>query len=353
MEIDASCRPASAGGYRCRIDDWTSIDIVTRQLDLCGVAPGVSCLVVVDPTSHPQMGQIAALAASRLGADTVTVASPVPITSCSVGGLVSSIGASGDVVVDLTADGACAALPLSADARVLIAGDLSPERLRRLHPHVGLSRRVERAVERISQASSLELQSSDGSSLIIGLAGATVEGHGGVPTDATPVARWPDGRVTVEPAEGAVEGTVVAMPRDVLLQAHAYVSSPVTLPIRNDHIADVSGDSGDADLLRALLGAANHRDAYGFSQISLGLANESGLRAGGHATSPYLRVGDAPRLAGVVTVAFGTNTTAGRTAANRISLVLHGHSVSVDGRPLIAAGHLQGDLRPDVYESAG
>ena len=107
MRIDASCRPFLVRGYRGRIDDWTSIDIFTRQLDLCGVAPGTTVCVLVDPATADSMGHCAALAARRLGAEVVTVASPTVVDAATdlESGLIADIVHAADLLIDLTPHG--------------------------------------------------------------------------------------------------------------------------------------------------------------------------------------------------------------------------------------------------------
>ena len=148
MVNDASCHQIAVGGYCKRIEDWTSIDTFTRQLDLCGVAPGVSCIVAVDPSTHPAMGSIATLAASRLGADAAMVSLPVLLPLNSKSALIADIAEAADFLVDLT-DGEEFTSRANAreQCRALIAAGITPERLRRLRPHVGLSRRVLRAAD--------------------------------------------------------------------------------------------------------------------------------------------------------------------------------------------------------------
>lgn len=334
------------------IDDWTSIDILSRQLDLCGVAPGSSCAVLTDPTSVPGMGDRAVLAARRLGADAVAVGSPSVTADAAPDAAASRVAATCDFVVDLTVPGCRPDRAGSDGPRVLAMGGVTLDQLRVLRPHIGVSRRVERARERLREGRELAVVSNDGTNVTVGLTGATVEGRAGIVSATTPWARWPDGMVSVEPAAGSVEGTVVAMPRDLIVEVGTYVRSPLTMAVRNDHLSEVSGSAGDADLVRALLGRADDIDGYGIAGVAIGMANEPAVRTGDPRLGPYVDPSTATRIGGQVSIAFGANATAGRPGGDRMTLVLHGHTVTVDGRPLVVDGDLHGDLRPDVYERA-
>lgn len=237
--------------------------------------------------------------------------------------------------------------------RILVAGALRTDTLRLQRPHSGMARRAERAVDRLTGAGLLELTSGHGTDLAIDLSGAAVTSDTGIVCFDRPVARWPAGQVTVSPAAGKVTGTIIAMPRDLYLEIGGYVRSPLTLSIRNDHIADVTGSAGDADLLRSLLASSGSVDGFGIAAVSIGLSNERIARAGPQSFAPYLDPLAAPRGAGTITIAFGANPTAHRLKGERVTLVVHGHSLAADGRPLVVSGELQGDLRPDVYEAAG
>ncbi len=361
MPIEPSCRPCLAGGYCVQINDWTSIDILTRQLDLCGVAPGTSCVILLDASSDPAVGESAALAARRLGADTASVVSPV---SVSAGGelsesLLGRLVGSADLVVDLTSPG-IASMPAPAPddptptgPKLLVARGLDVARLHRLRPHSGLVRRTERALERFRSGSVLELTSGFGTDIAIQLAEARLTSETGIVDQSRPVAVWPGGRIEVAPAGGTTTGTLIAMPRDLLVDVANYIRSPLTLSIRNDHIADVSGSAGDADLLRSLLGSTGSIDGFGVASVGLGLSLAPVARTAPQSFAPHVDPRDALLAAGSISLTFGPNPNASRLGGELVTIVVDHHSLAVDGRPLVVDGELQGDIRPDVYETAG
>lgn len=361
MPTEPSCRPRLAGGYCVEINDWTSIDILTRQLDLCGVAPGTSCVILLDASSDAAVAESAALAARRLGADTATVGSPVSGSSSGEvsESLLGRLVRSADLVVDLTLPGIATMLapadggPPPADPKILAAGGLDVARLHRLRPHSGLVRRAEHAIERFQNGSVLELTSGFGTDIAIQLGDARLTSETGIVDQSTPVAAWPGGRIEVAPAGGTTTGTLIAMPRDLLIDVASYIRSPLTLSIRNDHIADVSGSAGDADLLRSLLGSTGSIDGFGVASVGLGLSLAPVARTAPQSFAPHVDPRDALLAAGSISLTFGPNPNAGRLGGEPVTIVVDHHSLAIDGRPLVVDGELQGDIRPDVYEIAG
>jgi 2,5-dihydroxypyridine 5,6-dioxygenase len=361
MPIEPSCRPCRAGGYCVEINDWTSIDILTRQLDLCGVAPGTSCVILLDASSDAAVGESAALAARRLGADTASVASPVSAPSGGQlsDGLLGRLVRGADLVVDLTVPGIASMLasapddPSPAGPKILAAGGLDVARLHRLRPHSGLIRRAERAAERFRGGSVLELTSGFGTDIAIQLADGLLTSETGIVDPSRPVAVWPGGRIEIAPAGGTTTGTLIAMPRDLLVDVASYIRSPLTLSIRNDHIADVSGSAGDADLLRSLLGSTGSIDGFGIASVGLGLSLAPVARTAPQSFAPHVDPRDALLAAGSISLTFGPNPNASRLGGEPVTIVVDHHSLAIDGRPLVVDGELQGDIRPDVYEAAG
>jgi 2,5-dihydroxypyridine 5,6-dioxygenase len=354
MPTEPSCRPRLAGGYCVDINDWTSIDILTRQLDLCGVAPGTSCVILLDASSDATVAESAALAACRLGAETATVGSPVSGSSSGEvsESLLGRLVRSADLVVDLTLPG-IATMLAPAGPKILAAGGLDVARLHRLRPHSGLVRRAERAIERFQNGSVLELTSGFGTDIAIQLGDARLTSETGIVDQSTPVAAWPGGRIEVAPAGGTTTGTLIAMPRDLLIDVASYIRSPLTLSIRNDHIADVSGSAGDADLLRSLLGSTGSIDGFGVASVGLGLSLAPVARTAPQSFAPHVDPRDALLAAGSISLAFGPNPNAGRLGGEPVTIVVDHHSLAIDGRPLVVDGELQGNIRPDVYEIAG
>ena len=62
-----------------------------------------------------------------------------------------------------------------------------------------------------------------GTDLVVGLEGAHATGRSGVPSAAGSIARWPSGRVSLQPSPGALSGTLVVMPGDLNLTFGGFV----------------------------------------------------------------------------------------------------------------------------------
>ncbi|MDH3753678.1 MAG: hypothetical protein OEU32_07380 [Acidimicrobiia bacterium] len=348
--------PSALGGI---ITDWTSIDTFARQLDLCALGPDEHAVVLSEAASDPELVETALLATARLGAMAIGVTladhASAARSALAIAPVVAALRAA-DLVIDLSTagldDDPAAGELLGDHTRVLAAGGLTLYQLRRLVPHQGLGRRVQRALARVSTASVLRLSCEAGTDLSIDLDEAERSGTSGVAATSGDMARWPGGLVTIAPAASTVSGTLVLMPRDLYLALGEYVRSPVTITIENDHVADVSGNAGDADLLRSMLGAAGTTAGYGFASIAFGMNQMIGASPHDRAGGTRMHHRDASLAAGVVTVTFGANSIAGRPGAERVGLALRRRTVEIDDQPIITDGSLQGDLRPDVYELA-
>ncbi|MCB0996070.1 MAG: hypothetical protein KDB21_13315 [Acidimicrobiales bacterium] len=336
---------------------WAWVQLFVRQFELCEARPEEAAVVLTEPTTNDALVQTAVLALQQLGCHVNQLVLPHearaedPLSGNLVA--LAALGAA-DLVIDCTRWGLDHSKSLNDlrdhGTRILQLAGAHPADFEHIVAHPGLARRVQHATE-LLRGVELTISTEAGTRIRIGLRGAEITGASGSAAGPGTIERWPAGSVSLVPRDDAVSGTIVLMPGDVVGSAASHVRSPVTLVVEHDHICDIQGDSGDADLVRSHLEAFESTEAYGMSSIGWGMAL-SGHDATTVPFDPTL-TGPAARLAaGVVTLTTGTNTVAGREAPGGIEFHLRRCTVAVDGIEIIRDGQLEGGLAPDVYELA-
>jgi 2,5-dihydroxypyridine 5,6-dioxygenase len=190
----------------------------------------------------------------------------------------------------------------------------------------------------------MRVTSAAGTDLTARLEGAFRAGSSGVATEPGTIAHWPGGLCLAFPAAHCVEGVVVLAPGDINLTFKTYVREAVRLRIEDDHIIAVEGDGLDADLFRSYLAAFGDRESYAVSHVGFGMNRA--------ARWDYLELYDKAQINGTEARAFagnflfstGANENAGRYTAGHFDLPMRGCTVALDGRVVVDAGVLQGDL---------
>lgn len=241
---------------------------------------------------------------------------------------------------------------LDTETRILVIGTREPAGIERHVPHPGLESRVERGIKLLESAKTLELSDPRGTKLSIKLASAEMHGSWGSVTEPGTSDRWPSGFFGAVPAADSVSGILVIMPGDINLSIHEFVHSPVTIAIDDDHISEIEGESGDADIIRTHLEAFDDVAAYGFSALDIGMNKSTRHDQSELYDRSLLDTTEARITAGFVTLTFGTNPVAGRVAPGTFMVCLRRPTVHIDGIVAIDGGKLVGELAPDVYETA-
>lgn len=303
----------------------------------------------------------ARIALQRTGAafTEVGVASPRfrdPSSDCLRNAVVWAALAEADLVLDCTShsidtspllDGL-----LDANTRVLVIGARKPDGIERYVAHPGLEERVERGIALLKGASRLEISDPRGTKLKADIRDAVTHGSWGSVTEDGTSDRWPSGFCGAVLAVDTLDGIFVIMPGDINLSIHEFVHSPVTVGIDNDHISEIEGESGDADIIRTHLESLDSVAAYGISTIDIGMNHSSRRKRSNLYDRDLLTDEEARIAAGSVTLTFGTNPVAGRTAPGTFSVCLRQSDVMIDGIPIVERGVLVGEFAPDVYETA-
>lgn len=336
--------------------EWKWIDTLTRQFELCEATNGRDVVVVGTTRTPADLIDTAMIALQRTGAQgsLLVLASPGSGESRTMSASVQSALRTAELVIDCTAVG-LGPLP---DTDVLVLGSRSPVGLEHHVPHPGLSERVRMAEKLLSDGTQLVITSAAGTKLsILGTDDnrsfgdqTTISGDWGCPRPQRRLAHWPAGQVTATLSEThTASGQVVLMPGDLNLTLAEVIHSPVTLEIEDSRICEIVGESGDADLLRAYLESFADPGVYLLTRATLGL-NQA-------ATSPSLFTTD-PQLhselaAGQVSLGFGHPSNSTDTYPEPLLTIgLRTATLDLGSVRPVSDGTLQGEVAPDVYESA-
>ncbi len=325
-------------------------------LGRCGVKAGDACAVLAETQSRPVLVQLASLALQHLGARSFVVTVPsraanaVPVRS--TGASTALAGQDPAVqslarcalVVDCTVEGLqhAAELPaiLAGGARVLVVSNEHPEILERCLPRAEDEAVVRDAMRRLKAARRMTVYSRAGTDLHIDLAGARIGGVWGFTSKPGTLTHWPGGLALAFPAAGGVNGTLVLDRGDVNLTFKRYLADAVRLPIVDDHVSDVIGDSPDAELMRGYFAAWGDRAAYAVSHVGWGLNQRARWDAMAFYDKSDFNGTELRAFAGNFLYSTGANEVAGRHTAGHFDLPLRGCTVELDGQAVVVEGRL-------------
>lgn len=349
--------------------EWRWLERFRLQLELCGLGPHETCVVLSESSSRASIVDTALLAAQALGAATFQVVMPTPAnpgpvalrstgTSLALRGNAAALAAlrEADLVVDCTVEGLLHSreLPavLAAGTRVLMISNEHPENFERLPHDPDMARRVALGHEMLAAADTMRVTSAAGTDLTVRLAGAFTAGSTGVTSGPGSIAHWPGGLVLAFPAPGTVSGTVVLAPGDLNLTFKKYVTSAVRLTVVDDFVTDIDGDGWEADQLADYMAAFGGKDAYASSHVGWGM-NPA-------ARWDYLDLYDRSQHNGTEARAFGgnfmystgANETAKRFSPCHFDLPMRRCTVELDGVAVVREGALVGDLARGAAQAA-
>jgi 2,5-dihydroxypyridine 5,6-dioxygenase len=341
--------------------EWRWLDAFARQLRACALGDGEIVAVLSESSSRPELVETSRIAAQMLGGRVYEVVVPTPaatgpVALRSTGASVALAGnrgaiaalASADFVIDCTVEGLLHAPELGeilrGGARVLMVSNEHPENFERYLDDPTLAERVERGVALLEAASELRVTSAAGTDLRARLEGAFRAGSSGVATAPGTIAHWPGGLCLAFPAAHCVEGVIVLAPGDINLTFKTYLRDSVRLRVEDDHIVSIEGEGLDAELFRSYLAAFGDRESYAVSHLGFGM--NRGARW------DYLELYDKAQINGTEARAFagnflfstGANENAGRFTAGHFDLPMRNCTIALDGRVVVAAGVLQGEL---------
>jgi len=334
--------------------DASIVSLFKAELELCKIGPGDTVAVLSEGTRRADYAQAFLAAAQQIGA----AAMQINLPSLPVQGPAGQFGRTplagnrlaidalkqATIVIDLMG------LLFSheqleitdAGARVLLV--VEPlDVLRELFPTAELRRRVEYGSKLLGAARELRVTSPFGTDLHYKLGQYPVMTEYGY-TD-TP-GRWdhfPSGFLLTHGNDGAVEGTVMLMPGDIVNAFRRYVQTPVRLTVEGGYVREIAGDGMDATLLKDYIESFNDPRAYAISHIGWGLnrrakwhhmaaTRELDAEIGVHGLAFY----------GNVLFSTGPNTELGGSndTACHLDMPLRNCSLTLDGAPIVDHGRV-------------
>jgi 2,5-dihydroxypyridine 5,6-dioxygenase len=231
-------------------------------------------------------------------------------------------------------------LILAGGARILVVSNEHPEILERCLPRAEDEAVVREAMRRLKAAKHMNVYSRAGTDLQIDLAGARIGGVWGFTSKPGTLTHWPGGLALAFPAAGCVNGTLVLDRGDVNLTFKRYLVDAVRLPIVDDHVADVIGDSPDAELTRGYFAAWGDRAAYAVSHVGWGLNPRARWDAMAFYDKSDFNGTELRAFAGNFLYSTGANEAAGRHTAGHFDLPLRSCTVELDGQAVVKEGRL-------------
>ena len=337
------------------------IECFVQAFALCGVQAGDTAAILSESQSRPVNVHLAELALERLGArvfhvvlTTPKLTAPVPIRSTgasdAIGGLAPVVHALAGTsfVADLTVEGLLHAAELSqilaGGARVLMVSNEHPEVLERCLPDAALEPKVKAGMKMLRAAKLMQAKSAAGTDLTINLTGSQVGGGWGYTARPGTISHWPGGLCLAFPGQGSVNGRLVMAEGDVNLTFKRYLEKPIELIIENDYVTRINGNGLDADLMRSYFAAWGDQEAYAVSHVGWGMNPKARWDAMAMYDKKDFNGTELRAFAGNFLYSTGANEVAGRHTLGHFDLPLRGCTVALDGRVVVDAGQLCGEL---------
>ena len=337
------------------------LDSFRRVFALNGIGKGTRVGIIGETQSRPVLLHLADLACHDLGADYCTITMPTPKQTAPVP--VKSTGTSWaiaknraaiealkrvEVVVDCTVEGLIHAPEWpeieDAGARLLVICNEHPEILERTEPFAALGPKVDLGIKMLREAKEMRVTSAAGTDLTVDLRGAPCGGTPGFGTKPGGVAHWPGGLCLAFPGPKTVNGRIVMDVGDMNLTFKSYLTSRIDIAIRDDFITKIEGDGLDAQLFREYLDAFEDRNAFGMSHVGWGMNPGARWVSGALYDKRDMQAVEFRALAGSFMWSTGANQYAGRFTLGHFDLPMRNCTIALDGKVVVKAGVLQGDL---------
>jgi 2,5-dihydroxypyridine 5,6-dioxygenase len=323
------------------------VPLFRRQLELCKVKPGETVLSFTNTLTNPAYASALFGACLDIGADVFEVTVPSNNDWLRSRTIIDTWKAV-DVAVGLLASMETHWIYSDAHNEALDAGTRTlmieePEDvLRRLFPNEQVRARVEAGGRILEPGETLRIASDAGTDLRLSKKGriAGIQyGYSDVPGRWD---HWPSGMVSCAPLEESAEGTLVIDEGDVLLAMGRYVSTPISLTLREGRVTNIDGGA-DARLLRDYFEGARDDRAYRVSHIGWGAEDRARWNVVGLRYWEGGGVMDAECYYGNMLIAFGSNFFRNLGGENHVDfhfdIPTRNHSFWVDDVQVLDRGH--------------
>ncbi|MEC7765151.1 MAG: 2,5-dihydroxypyridine 5,6-dioxygenase [Pseudomonadota bacterium] len=150
---------------------------------------------------------------------------------------------------------------------------------------------------------------------------------------------WPSGFNSTWPTPGTANGTVVIAEGDMMFPFKMYVTSPITLTIKDGMITSIEGGF-EAKYLREHMESYGDPRAFAVSHVGWGLQKRASWRGLGMRDKAVSLGMDARAFYGNFLFSTGPNSEAGgdNDTACHVDIPMGGCSVSVNGTPMVVDG---------------
>jgi len=332
-----------------RLESWKEV------LGLCKVKAGENLVVLTGESSHPQNIEAAMRSALAMGAQVFRMDLPpkpprgpaggerttfLGVTPLTGNRLATDVLKQADMILDLMG-----LLHSPEQLEILAAGTRMlmvvepPEILAQMVPVADDKRRVMAGDARLRAAKTMRVTSRAGTDLTVKLGQFKPLPEFGYADEPGHWDHWPSGFVSTWPNEGSANGRVVVDEGDMMFPFKMYVSSPITLEIKDGFIQSITGGF-EAKYLRKHIESYRDPGAYGVSHLGWGLqpkAKWTGLGMRDKAQSLGM---DARAFYGNFLFSTGPNSEAGGSNPSpcHVDIPMSGCSVSLDGEPITVDG---------------
>ena len=196
----------------------------------------------------------------------------------------------------------------------------------------------------LQDANEMCVTSNVGTDLMIDIKDAPCGGTPGYSTSPGGVAHWPGGLCLCFPGENTTNGRIVMSPGDMNLTFKSYLQSPIAFQIEDDFVKKIEGDNLDADLFREYLAAWDDPIAYGLSHVGWGMNPRARWEAMALYDKRDVQGTEFRAWAGNFLWSTGSNQYANRFTLGHFDLPMRGCTISLDNKPVVINGVLQGEL---------
>jgi 2,5-dihydroxypyridine 5,6-dioxygenase len=143
------------------------------------------------------------------------------------------------------------------------------------------------------------------------------------------------------PKSKTVNGTLVMAAGDINLTFKRYLTSPVTLTLKDDYVTELAGEGADSAMMRAYLEAWGEREAYAVSHVGFGMNPRARYEALAMYDQRDTNGTELRAVAGNFLFSTGANEFAGRYTSGHFDLPVMGTTIELDGAAVVRDGVLQ------------
>lgn len=246
------------------------IGLYKRQLKMCNLKPGETCLIITDTAYTPVYSEACFGAAYDLGAEVVKITlpfnNPLPEKGWGAAMLESEL-----IVYSTThklhySEEMRSALNNGARSLMVVQPLHTMERLK---ADSEVIRRTKAGASLLKEANTIRIQSDAGTDLVMDRGNRPALAHYGVADEPGHLDFWGVGIVETAPIEGTVEGTMVLDIGDQFFYMGRYVQSPVKIRFKEGRVVDIKGGI-DAFLIKKHIESYEDENAWMAGHMSWG-----------------------------------------------------------------------------------